>query len=76
MVVSVNRSVNQVNGANYGLYSWSVQFDSVPGNLPLIVAYPGRLTASDAGQVAPVTMTCSGRKLFCVFMKSSCCVSV
>ena len=46
---------NTNTNATHGAYSWTVTFESVPGDLPLMVAYPGRLSPLSNGASMTVT---------------------
>ena len=62
-IVSVTRSVN----TTHGTHVWTVTFQSVPGDLPLIVAYPGRLTPLSHGAALTVTEKVAGSPAVLVY---------
>ena len=51
--------------------SWTVTFQSVPGDLPLLVAYPGRLTPLSHGVAMTVTEKVAGSPAVLVYDGSS-----
>ena len=59
-VLTVDRVSVLINGLDRNAYAWTVTFESLPGKLPLIVAYSGRLTPLSSFASMTVTEIISG----------------
>ena len=66
-VVSVNRAPVLIGGQNRSAYSWTVTFESLPGDLPMIVAHTGRLTPLSSNAAMTVTELITGSTASLVF---------